>query len=440
MKPALVTTSDRIGQAGRIRYPIARLNFGLALSVLPKERLLITSQQLGERLTDARKRARLTQAEVADQVAIARTTLVAIEKGERRPSNAELVRLAEVLKTSVHDLLRETLVRAELSPRFRVGFGIDKKSSPIAEAVERLRTFGARYASLERLQELHRVPARLETLRTYRVDLGQHHTLDDRLAGEDAARTVRSMLGLGDEPALHLDERFEVEAGLRIFYLDRLPSKLAAFLLWSDEIGACVAINADHPAEKQRWSLVHEVGHLLRDPEAGDVLDESEPPKRAEELFPDSFATELLMPAVGVQKRFADKCRAGRFAPIDLHSLARHFGVSFQAMALRLEDLRLLPRGSYEKITKRQIRPRELAPHEVQPSLLPASRQMLPERYVTLAVAAYDRELLSEGEFAEYLDTDIATARRVYQEHLKIHLDDGTQLPIDFAADDLRTA
>jgi Zn-dependent peptidase ImmA (M78 family)/DNA-binding XRE family transcriptional regulator len=404
-----------------------------------RKQIVISSQQLGERLADARRRAKLTQAEVADGVGIARTTLVAIEKGERRPNNMELVRLGEVLQTSIHDLLRETLVRAEISPRFRVGFGVDKKSSPIAEAVERLRMFGARYTELEQLHGLRRIPARLETLRTYRVQPEVPSALDDRLAGEDAARTVRSMLGLGDEPALRLDERFEVEAGLRIFYLDRLPSKLAAFLLWSDVIGACLAINADHPIEKQRWSLTHEGGHLLRDPEAGDVLDESESLKRSEEIFPESFATEFLMPVVGVQKRFADKCRAGRFTPVDLYSLARHFEVSFQAMTLRLEDLRLLPKGSYEKIAKSQIRPRDLARHEARP-LQPAPRRKLPERYVALAVAAYDQELLSEGEFAEYLDTDIADARWVYQEHQKIPLDDGTQLPIDFAAGDLRTA
>jgi Zn-dependent peptidase ImmA (M78 family)/transcriptional regulator with XRE-family HTH domain len=409
-----------------------------AIRSLPRRLPVISSQQLGERLTDARKRAKLTQADVADAVGVARTTLVAIEKGERRPSNAELVQLAEVLKTSVHDLLRETLVRTEISPRFRAGFGVDKKSSPVADAVERLRSFGARYAELERLHSIRRVPARLETLRTYRVDPDIQGFLDHRLAGEDAARAVRSMLGLEDEPAVHLDERFELEAGLRIFYLDRLPPGLSAFLFWSDEIGPCIAINADHPFEKQRWSLVHETGHLLRDPEAGDILDESDSLKRSEELFPDSFATEFLMPAVGVQKRFADKCRAGRFTVVDLYSLARHFEVSFQAMALRLEDLRLLPRGSYEKMSKSQIRPRDLARHE--PPKQTGPRRKFPERYIGLAVAAYDQELLSEGELAEYLDTDIADARRIFQERQKLLLDDGSQLLVDFRAGDLRTA
>jgi hypothetical protein len=48
--------------------------------------------------------------------------------------------------------------------------------------------------------------------------------MDAKLEGEDAARTIRGMLGMGDEPAVELDDRFEAEAGLRIFYLDRLPS------------------------------------------------------------------------------------------------------------------------------------------------------------------------------------------------------------------------
>ncbi len=402
---------------------------------------MISSQRLGERLADARKRAKLNQADVADAVGVARTTLVAIEKGERRPSNTELLRLAEVLKTSIHDLLRETLVRTEISPRFRAGFGVDKKGEPVSEAVERLRSFGARYAELERMRHnsVRRVPARLETFRTYRTDPDvPQGRLDDRLAGEDAARTVRNMFGLGDEPALHLDERLEDEAGLRIFYLDRLPSKLSAFLLWSDEIGPCVAINADHPMEKQRWSLVHETGHLLRDPEAGDILDDSNSLARSDEIFPESFATEFLMPAVGVQKRFADKCRAGQFTPIDLFALARQFEVSFQAMALRLEDLRLLKKGTYEKIFKNQIKPRDLARHI--PAQQPTRRSKLPARYVDLAVWAYDQEFLSEGEFASYLDTDIGTARGIFQQHQKLLLDDGSQLPIDFAAGDLRTA
>ena len=398
---------------------------------------MISSQQLGERLADARKRAKLTQAQVAEQLGFARTTLVAIEKGERRPSNAELLKLSEVLSVEIHDLLREGYLRAELSPRFRLN-SADPQAPAIAEAVERLRVLGTRYVELEKMHGLRRVMAPLETLQTYRADPTGEPGFEPRLAGENAARAVRGMLGMGDEPVAALDDRLEVEAGLRIFYLDQLPAKLSAFLIWSDEIGACVALNAMHPLERQRWSLAHEFGHFLRDREAGDIFDDDVSLKLPSEVFPESFAKEFLLPATGVQKRFAEACRTGKFTPVDLYRLAQVFGVSFQAMALRLEELRLLPRGSYEKILQSRLRQQELAGSE--PTRALRVVRGLPDRYIALAVAAYHQELLSESEFAECLDTDVPSARAVYQARSRIPLDDGAQLAMDLSGPDLRTA
>jgi Zn-dependent peptidase ImmA (M78 family)/DNA-binding XRE family transcriptional regulator len=399
---------------------------------------VISSQQLGERLAGARKRAKLTQAQIGERLGVARTTVVAMEKGERRPSNTELVRLAEIVGVTVHDLSREGLIRAEVSPRFRMSV-TDADAAAVQDAVERLRVLGGRYVELERLHGLHRPRAPLESLQTYRIELGASTGVDPKLEGEDAARTARAMLALGDEPLIELDERFETEAGLRIFYLDRLPARLAAFLLWSDEVGACVAINRTHPVERQRWSLTHELGHFLRDRESGDVLEDGDSFQPPTEIFPEAFTKEFLLPTAGVRKRFTERCRSGKFTPIDLHALSRTFGVSFQAMAHRLEDLQLLPRGSYEKVVQNRLRPRGPDPRESEPEPL-LLRLGLPERYVTLAVSAYDQEMLSESELAEALSTDVPTARAVFQEHERLSLGDGSQLRVELTGADLRSA
>jgi hypothetical protein len=108
-------------------------------------------------------------------------------------------------------------------------------------------------------------------------------------------------------------------------------------------------------------------------------------------------------------------------------------------MALRLEELRLLPRGSYEKIVQSRLRPQDLGPKKVspKPSLVHLG---LPQRYVALAVSAYDQEMLSESELAEVLAIDIPTARAVFQEHERISLGDGMQLRVDLTGADLRQA
>ena len=396
---------------------------------------MISSQQLGERIVDARKRLKRTQAQVANELGVARTTLVAMEKGERRPSNTELVRLSGILGVEVNELLRKSAVRAEISPRFRGGHAGDPL---VAGAVERLLTLATWYVELEQMLGLERRRAPLESLDTYRV---QGRPLSPSVVaaeGEEAAVAVRALLGMGDAPAHGLDQSLESEAGLRIFYLGDLPTKLAAFLIWTDQIGGCVAINRTHPAVRQRWSLVHEFGHFLRDRELGDVLD-TQDPRGPHEVFPESFTKEFLMPTTGVRKRFAERCRSGRFTPIDLYGLAQTFGVSFQAMAWRLEELELLPKGTYEKIRDSKLRPRELSQHDTQSPHVESREELgLPERYVALAISAFDQGLLSELEFARYLEQDVTDARDTYARKASFNIDDHLELPADYSESDLR--
>ena len=74
---------------------------------------------VGERLRIARDNADITQKDAADKINIARTTLVAIEKGQRRIRIDELQQLAKLYGTSVNALLRREAVHVDLVPRFR---------------------------------------------------------------------------------------------------------------------------------------------------------------------------------------------------------------------------------------------------------------------------------------------------------------------------------
>jgi Zn-dependent peptidase ImmA (M78 family)/transcriptional regulator with XRE-family HTH domain len=387
---------------------------------------MISSQQLAERIAAARKRRKLTQAELAARLGIARTTVVAMEKGERRPTSAELVRLGEVLGISVHDLMREHAVTGAVGPRFRLGAVAGVQGEELAAYVERVRAMATRYAELERIHGIERGPARLDGIEMYRAT-GAGARLEPRLAGRDAALMVRSMLGLGDAPAPALDDCFEVEARIRVFYPE-LGSAIAALFLWSDELGPCIAVNRNHPHGRRRWSFAHEVGHYLRDREAGDVLPAAGHPRMdPSEIFAESFAAELLLPQTGVSRHFTDQCQAngGRFSPPDIEALAELYGVSFQAMTLRLENLGHLPRGTYDRLRIRRYKPRE-AQVKAARSTVP----LLPKRYLRLALQAYEDELISEGDLAEMLETDRVTARGVYLDEVRKVRDDDEQLEL----------
>ena len=84
---------------------------------------------VGRRLRIAREAAGMTQAHAAANIKVARTTLVAMEKGQRTVRFAELRPLARLYRTSVNALLRRESVYTDLVPRFRKLPGSQDESS-----------------------------------------------------------------------------------------------------------------------------------------------------------------------------------------------------------------------------------------------------------------------------------------------------------------------
>ncbi|HEU5375522.1 MAG TPA: helix-turn-helix transcriptional regulator [Ktedonobacteraceae bacterium] len=75
-----------------------------------KQSVKAEPQALGRAIRKARKAAKLSQLTVADFLGIARTTLIAIEQGQRPLRIHELTRLAEILAINPTSLLMESEV------------------------------------------------------------------------------------------------------------------------------------------------------------------------------------------------------------------------------------------------------------------------------------------------------------------------------------------
>src|SRR2546429_9687651 len=77
---------------------------------------------LGGRIQDARRARGLTQQAVADRLGVARTTLVAIEKGERRILPDELIKLAAIYGRPVSEFVAKQVVVEGFVPQFRASW------------------------------------------------------------------------------------------------------------------------------------------------------------------------------------------------------------------------------------------------------------------------------------------------------------------------------
>lgn len=360
-----------------------------------------STKLLTERLRAARVAANLTQEEVAESLGMARTTLVAIEAGQRRVRSEELIGFADLYKTTVGDLLKPASISFEALPQFRREWSAVGSS---AESSELLRLL------LKAANSVLDLEARLG--RTRQVRLPPETPLaPGRLQeqADDLALETRTRLGLGLAPIPDPIDVFEQEGGLRLFFF-ALPPRTSAAFVFSADVGGCALVNSAHPRTRQAWSVTHEYAHLLTTRATPEVyfLDSSEKPPS--EKFADLFAASFLMPAVTLRRRFEEAAARGRFSPRDLVLLAHHFHVSTEAVARRLEALRLLPRGTYDSLRRRDFKPEEIA-KELGLSELPAMKATF--RTTLTVVEALEESLITEGQAAEVLMLSRGELRRV---------------------------
>jgi len=366
---------------------------------------------LGARLQDARKVRRLTQQEVADALGVARTTIVAVEKGERRIGPAELIKLAAILDRDVHDLLRQRPITEGFLAQFRALAARDEPEAAEREAhVLEFQRLCEDYLELEQI-------CQAPLSRRYPPEYAVRGVPVER-AAEDIATQERNRLGLGDGPVSHLRSLLQSDVGMRIFYMD-LPSRVAGLFAYTEGLGGCIAVNVRHPEVRCRWSLAHEYGHFLTSrysPEIAIVY--TQPRSGVYDRLADAFASYFLMPATGLSRRFNTlRSENGEvITPADLLTLADYYGVSFEALVRRLEGLRLLPRGTWERLRDAGFKVRDAQSRIglATPSVAPKGG-LLPDRYRYLAVEAFEREELTEGQLARFLRTDRLDARRIVQ-------------------------
>jgi Zn-dependent peptidase ImmA (M78 family) len=128
-------------------------------------------------------------------------------------------------------------------------------------------------------------------------------------------------------------------------------------LLFRDDVHTIIGVNESHPPGRQRFTIAHEIGHLVMHRGRPILLDRSmrvnwrqDAPDDAtdrEEIEANAFAAALLMPDRHVRRQLGTLLRQHRVGDTDqlIHGLAKGFAVSTEAMNYRLIGLGLLRTG-----------------------------------------------------------------------------------------------
>ncbi|MEW5704420.1 MAG: XRE family transcriptional regulator [Pseudomonadota bacterium] len=366
---------------------------------MPSEKL--SDVVIGERLRVAREATKFTQADAASAIEVARTTLVAIEQGQRRVKTDELQKLAALYRTSANAILRQESVHLDMVPRFRkLPQSADKATE---DAAQLLNDLVSAEVELENALGVHRA-------RNYPPERPILPG-DVRLQAEQDAQELRDWLGLGPGPVLDIVSLLGLQLGIRV-YVRRLDGKVSGLFAYDDAVGACMLLNANHPAERVVQTGGHELGHLTSTRREPEVLTDDEDFKSREERYADAFGRCFLTPARAVRQRFAE-ITAGQSHLTRRHIiiLAHAFGISREAMVRRLEELSLAKRGTWDWFQKNGGITDEQAKQVL--GELPnryahtaEAQGLVPQRLALLAREAWKRDLYSEGQLSRLLKLD----------------------------------
>ena len=366
---------------------------------------------LGQRLRLARQRAGLTQAQAAKEMEIARTTLVAIESGQRRVRMEELRQLAHSYGESVNALTRPDATHVDLlqrfQPRFRRAAGSD--GSALRQAAEVLSNLAKAEVELEGVLGIARV-------RSYPPERPIMPG-DVRAQAESDAADLRHRLGLGMAPIRDMVSLLEIDLGMRV-YIRPIVSRVSGAFAYDDAVGACVLLNANHPRERRAQTAAHELGHFVSCRRTAEVMFDGLRQSR-EERYANAFASAFLTPARTVMERFAELTRgSGTLTRRHVILMAHLFGVSREALVRRLEELHQVKPGAWDwfeangGITNQQASQvlNDLVPDDLDRA---GTRQPGTLRLNLLAAEAYRQDLMSEGQLARLLDLGRVELREI---------------------------
>lgn len=156
---------------------------------------------------------------------------------------------------------------------------------------------------------------------------------------EAAAATLRALWGRGLEPLPNLIQLCEAH-GVRVLSLPVDAEAVDAFSVWLDD-APYVFLSTAKTAERSRFDLAHELGHLTMHSRGGADLERH---GQDEEREADAFASALLMPVADLQ------ARSGREPAVpEILRLRSYYRVSAMALTRKLHEIGRLTDWAYRQ-------------------------------------------------------------------------------------------
>lgn len=336
---------------------------------------------IADRIRQARLAAGLTLGALGEKVGVSHTAIQKYEKGLLTPSSSQLLKLARACDIRTEYFFRTNMVEL-LQPEFR-----------------KTASFGKTAQEALKIKVVELVEKRVELLGAFPelplMAFAPPAALPDCIATLDEIETfsdqTRNAWQLGMNPIADLTDTLE-GLGLLVIVVDEENpgfSGLTAKAHTGDgRQFPIVAVSKRWPGDRQRFTLAHELGHLLVEGRLADGIDE--------EKACDRFAGTFLAPCVAVRQLLGRRRHALEWQ--ELYVLKHEFGLSMAGWLQRAKQCGVITDTAHLSMFKRFSAKgwRKNEPGDP----LPKEHPRLFDQLVYRALA---EQYISEGKAAELL-------------------------------------
>ena len=273
-----------------------------------------------ERLITLRQINQLSMRELGERVGVSHTAISNYEKGEDRPRPSVLVKLGEVFKVSTEYFFKPLTMEVS-SVSYRKTNDLTKKEQDavganVKESIEK-------YTFIEEVTGSAKKPQLPK----------RKYTVEENADVEMAAQRLRAEWNLGDAPIANVTELLE-EKGVKVVFVD-FKDSFSGLSLWLNETIPVIVCNGKFPGDRQRFTLLHELGHMVLNVRA----------KKFEESVCHRFAAAFLVPEKALFEKIGRKRTTIHLD--ELFILKQEFGISLQSLIKRCFELEVITKSTY---------------------------------------------------------------------------------------------
>lgn len=341
----------------------------------------------GRRLNQARLIKGLTMDELGKRVqpAMTRQAINKYEKGHTVPDSRMLIAFSMALGVKPDYFFRPFTVAVD-KIMFNKKAGVPERV--IASIREKVRE------ELERYLEIEELCGSSTAFKLGKKEVGT----DDE--AREYANEVRTKFGLGFDGISNVIEVLE-DNGIKIIEISEDES-FGGLSGYANDVIPVIVVNRNLPSEEKRFTLLHELGHLIMD-----CPSESEAKKI--ECLCNVFASEMLVPSSVLKGRLGNMRHDISLA--ELSDIQRQYGASIDTIMLSLKDLGVITGRRYDGYLKKK----KLFPDF---SAIVGKSHFISEtsgRFVRMVYRAVADEIISLSKAASLLNTSVDKVRSQLQ-------------------------